>query len=284
MKMFTYEGLRNEKFMAKPVTKKIRRANPAVKKSLNWLWGKNSVLDTLKAGRWRVYELFITSEARDWLSSMLSAPLATDIELHLVSNEELSKLAQTADHQGIVARVSKYPYVSLENFEKELVAAMTVSDPSPSQQPLVVLIDRIQDNFNFASLLRCCQYAGVNAVLVGEHCQSQVTTQISRLSDGAVNHLSIVQSSDLQATAARLKELGLKLLAIDPAASESLEAVSLKIPMGLLVGSDSNGLTPSLLELCDHRLCIPGLGSASCLSPSISAGLVLYETRRQHRA
>jgi 23S rRNA (guanosine2251-2'-O)-methyltransferase len=278
--------------MAKQSAKKFRKTKPAVRKSLNWLWGRSGVFETLEAGRWRVYELFLTEEVFAQNKDFLAKQKANGVELEVMTSQKLTELAQATDHQGIVARVSKYPYDTLENFEKTLVADHSAL--SASAKPIAVLIDRVQDVFNFASLLRCCKHAGVGAVFVGEFCQCQVTTQVSRLSSGAVNHLSIVQSSDLLNTAKRLKELGLTLLAVDPASTQAIDHAGLDVSLGLLVGSDLHGLDPNLMALCDQRICIPSQNlpatshptanhQATQLSPSVSAGIVLYETRRQQR-
>lgn len=278
--------------MSKQPAKKFRKAAPAVRKSLNWMWGRSGVFETLEAGRWRVYELFVTDEVLAQNKDFLTKQKANGVELEVMTNQKLSELSQATDHRGIVARVSKYPYDTLENFENRLLAGNSVQ--TAPAKPIAVLIDRVQDVFNFASLLRCCKHAGVGAVFVGEFCQCQVTTQVSRLSSGAVNHLSIVQSSDLQITAKRLKELGLNLLAVDPASTQAIDHADLDVSLGLLVGSDLHGLDPNLMALCDQRVCIPSQNhsatnhqaknhQATVLSPSVSAGIVLYEARRQQR-
>lgn len=278
--------------MSKQPAKKFRKAAPAVRKSLNWMWGRSGVFETLEAGRWRVYELFVTDEVLAQNKDFLTKQKANGVELEVMTNQKLSELSQATDHRGIVARVSKYPYDTLENFENRLLAGNSVQ--TAPAKPIAVLIDRVQDVFNFASLLRCCKHAGVGAVFVGEFCQCQVTTQVSRLSSGAVNHLSIVQSSDLQITAKRLKELGLNLLAVDLASTQAIDHAGLDVSLGLLVGSDLHGLDPNLMALCDQRVCIPSQNhsatnhqaknhQATVLSPSVSAGIVLYEARRQQR-
>jgi 23S rRNA (guanosine2251-2'-O)-methyltransferase len=239
-----------------------------------------------------VYELFVTEEVLAQNKDLLAKQKANGVELEVITNQKLTELSQATDHQGIVARVSKYPYDTLESFENMLLAGKT-AQPNPAK-PIAVLIDRVQDVFNFASLLRCCKHAGVGAVFVGEFCQCQVTTQVSRLSSGAVNHLSIVQSSDLLNTAKRLKELGLTLLAVDPASTQAIDHAGLDVSLGLLVGSDLHGLDANLMTLCDQRVCIPSQNlpatnnptanhQTTQLSPSVSAGIVLYEARRQQR-
>lgn len=268
--------------MAKQQVKKFRKSAPG-KHQLNWLWGTSSVFETLSIGRWRVYELYVTAEIFDSNAELLKSKQKEGVELEVVSNAKLEELAQTLDHQGIVARVSKYPYHSLESLEANGLAVAQELD-SNRAQPLLVIIDRIQDTFNFASILRCCQSASVQAVITGEFCQAQVTTQIARASAGAVNHFPIIQSPDLAAAATKVKELGFSLIAPGPQASQAVCDASLKSPIALIIGGDTHALDPALLQLCDQQVSIPMLGPKTSLNSAVSAGILLYEVRRQQRA
>ncbi|MCY2985819.1 MAG: RNA methyltransferase [Planctomycetota bacterium] len=266
--------------MARQQVKKFRKSAPG-KHQLNWLWGRESVFETLNAGRWRVYELYVTAEVLEQNADLLKDKQKEGVELEVVSNSKLEDLVQTSDHQGIVARVSKYPYQTLESLEQTQPtnAAMLESN---SAQPLLVIIDRIQDTFNFASVLRCCQSAGVQAVITGEFCQAQITTQVARASSGAVNHFPIIQSPDLVVAATKVKELGFKLIAVSRTGQVVCDA-SLKTPIALVIGGDMHALDPALLMLCDEEVSIPMLGQKTLLNSAVSAGILLYEIRRQQR-
>jgi 23S rRNA (guanosine2251-2'-O)-methyltransferase len=241
------------------------------------------VFETLNAGRWRVYELYVTAEIFEQNAELLKSKQKEGVELEVVSIAKLEELAQTPDHQGIVARVSKYPYETLESLEA--TNPSVPNEPTSTVvQPLLVIIDRIQDTFNFASVLRCCQSAGVQAVITGEFCQAQVTTQIARASLGAVNHFPIIQSSDLVAAANKVKELGYQLIAAGPQSSQAICDSSLNTPIALVIGGDILQLDPALLQLCNQQVSIPMLGQKTSLNSAASAGILLYEIRRQQRS
>ncbi len=269
--------------MARQQVKKFRKSAPG-KHQLNWLWGRESVFETLHAGRWRVYELYVTAEVFEQNADLLKNKQKEGVELEVVSTAKLEELAQTSDHQGIVARVSKYPYQTLDILEQTQPMQPTHAATLEANivQPLLVIIDRIQDAFNFASVLRCCQSAGVQAVITGEFCQAQITTQIARASSGAVNHFPIIQSPDLVAAATKVKELGFKLIAVSQTSQAVCDA-SLKTPIALVIGGDMHALDPALLLLCDEQVSIPMLGQKTSLNSAVSAGIVLYEIRRQQR-
>jgi 23S rRNA (guanosine2251-2'-O)-methyltransferase len=269
--------------MARPQIKKFRKSAPS-KHQLNWLWGRESVFETLTARRWRVYELYVTAELFEQNTDFLKVKQKEGVELEVVTTARLEELAQTPDHQGIVARVSKFPYQTLDILEQttNIHATHATTTESNTTQPLLVIIDRIQDSFNFASVLRCCQSAGVQAVITGEFCQAQITTQIARASSGAVNHFPIIQAPDLISAATKVKQLGFKLIAVSQASRVVCDA-ALKTPIALVIGGDMHPLNPALLLLCDELISIPMIGPKTSLNSAVSAGILLYEIRRQQR-
>jgi 23S rRNA (guanosine2251-2'-O)-methyltransferase len=260
--------------------KRPRRKPPSGNQQLHWLWGRQSVVETLEANRWQVYELFVTTEVQHQYPDLLKAKQKEGVELEIVSSDRLTELSSTREHEGIVARVSKYPYAMMDDFADHLQLHNQTQE-SQSRKPIIVFLDRIQDTFNFATILRCCANAEVCAVIVGEHCQAQVTPQIARSSSGAVNYFPIFKTEDLAVAALSLKELGLALIAVDAKSDQSISDVDLNLPIALLIGNDPIGLDAKLLELCNVRANIPAFGKTTTLSPTVAAGVLLYETRRQ---
>jgi len=303
--------------MVKPNAKKIRKNGPSGSHQVNWLWGQQLVADTIEANRWQVYELFITAEVSHRYRPLLKSKNTERIEIEIVSESRLEELSKTAEHGGIVARVSKYPYESLENLRQLLqpVRVSLESDPTTStpndisvdatrlhpkdlkmpadrainpslllRQPLIVLVDRIQDTFVFASILRCCENAAVTGVIVGEFCQAQVTTQVARATEGAVNHFPIFRTESLVDAANSMKEVGFKLIAVDVLATQSLCETPLTSATAIFVGSEPVGIDPDLKSMCDHVVKIPSFGRSTSLPASVTAGILLYEIRRQQRS
>ena len=203
-------------------------------------------------------------------------------ELEVVSNSKLAELSQTPDHQGIVARVSKYPYETMESLESGLRTRLETVD-DVTLLPLVVLVDRLQDPFQFASILRSCECAGAFAVVIGEYCQAQVTTQVARASMGVVNQLVIVQTPNLVQAAGQLRATGLTLLACEPKSDQEVANCKLKRPIGLMMGSDAHGLDPALAALSDCKVRFPTYGKSNTQPTAVAAGILLYEIRRQQQ-
>lgn len=256
----------------------------------SWLWGYHAVCETLTADRWPVLELLVTQAAYERASQVLEEKVRRGIPLQIVPGQRLEELSKSTEHQGMLARLGPFPYTDMQKLEHDLKQALDVSATDridfaqPNRDvPLVVMCDRLQDGFNLGAILRCCDGANVSAVIVGEKSQAEMTPHVSRSSSGAINYLPIARTNDLVETALSLKALGLKLLAADANAAESMWDAELHSPSVLVIGSESHGVDERLLNICDERVLIPMHGRVSSLNAAVASGILLYEIRRQQR-
>ncbi|MEZ6134828.1 MAG: 23S rRNA (guanosine(2251)-2'-O)-methyltransferase RlmB [Pirellulaceae bacterium] len=245
----------------------------------SWLWGLHAVTETLATGTWPVHEIFANPKAFELSNELLRSKQACGIPLLIVDSERLQQLTGSSEHQGLAIRLGPFQYQTLASLTTRLSAP-----PDAASVPLVVICDRLQDGFNMGAILRCCDGANVMAVIVGEHCQADITPHVARSSSGAVNHLAIVQVADLVATVKLLQQQGLQVVAADANKQTSMWSSELTQPTVLIIGSEAQGVQPELLELCDQRLWIPMHGKVSSLNAAVAAGILLYEIRRQQQA
>lgn len=244
----------------------------------SWLWGKHAVLETLSAGRWPVREVFATEEAAREASDRFDSLANRGVSVQIVGRERLEELSKSSEHQGLVARLGAYAYGTLD----ELLASL--GQAGSQSRPLVVMCDRIQDSFNFGAILRCCDGAGVLAVVVGQRHQAAMTPHVIRSSSGAANHIPVIETDDLCAAAKRIAAGGATLIAADSNATQNLWQSDLKGFNLLILGSEAHGVAPELLALCDHRIAIPMAGHVDSLNVAVASGILLYEIRRQQQA
>jgi 23S rRNA (guanosine2251-2'-O)-methyltransferase len=259
--------------------KKPRRNKTSSGHVANWLWGQQSVCEMLEAKRWQTYELYVTNDFFLRHKDFLKDIKREGIEVEIALPDRLEELSSSGQHGGIIARVSKYPYVAEEIFIDALRVDLERASDS-KLKPLIVVIDRVQDNFHFASILRSCGMAAVSGVIVGEYCQARITPQISRLCAGAVNHFPIVQSTSLFETVRRVKELGLRLFACGDKPTQSVVDATLELPLALLIGSDAHGLDEGLVQICDQHISIPFFGKTVSMDSVVAASILLFEIRR----
>lgn len=250
-------------------SRKSRRRELQASHQKNWLVGKHAVVETLKANRWPVLEVFLQEGAELDESVADQANTVT-----VVSADRLTQLCHSQHHQGMAARMGDFPYRDVNWLQKQL----TTTDRSA---PLIVMCDRIQDAHNFGAILRCCDATNVTAIIIGSINQAAVTPQVSRSSAGAVNHLEVVACDDLLDVAKMIEASGIELAAASEKAQSPVWTCDLRKAVCLIIGSEAFGVDSELLATCNHQLGIPMLGQIDSLNAAVAAGILLYEIRRQ---
>ena len=239
-----------------------------------WIWGRNVVLETLRAGHWPIVELRLGDtlspenlESARRMATELKVPVCVE------SFVSLTKRCRSKEHQGYLAKMRPFPYTNLADVLDER-----------SVQLLYVLLDSIQDPYNFGAIVRSASVLGVNAVFVASEGQSEVTSQVARSSAGAVNHIPIVRVDDLVALAEQLQALDITLVASTQAAECPLFEFDFCRSCAMIFGNEGTGIRDPLLAVCDHRVCIPQTETMDSLNAAVSAGILFYEARRQRTA
>lgn len=239
-----------------------------------WIWGRNAVVETLQAGRWQILDLYLSNQLPDVLLSRVKADAA---RLGLVAVVEepgvLDKLCHTTEHQGFLARMTDFPY----SVEAATIAALPAS-------PFCVVLDGIQDPYNFGAIVRSAEVFGAHAVFIGETGQVGVTSMVVRSSAGAVNRVPIVRVADLMALSAALRGKGIQLVAASEKADGNLMDHDFKAGCAVVIGNEGVGPRQELMAQCDRVVKIPQVGHIGSLNAAVAAGIFFYEVRRQRDA
>lgn len=153
------------------------------------------------------------------------------------------------------------------------------------KDPLVLVLDGVQDPHNLGALLRTADCAGCAFVVITRKGSAPVTETVRRVAVGAAESLPIVQANNLRNALTRLKEGGVWIAGTsDHKASQSLYAARLTGPLALVLGAEGDGIRHLTAETCDFLVRIPMLGSVPCLNVSVAAGVCLFEAVRQRGA
>lgn len=236
-----------------------------------WLWGRHAVTETLAAGRWLPLELVLSTELdADLRDSVTATAVKLDIPIQTEPPTRLTQLSGARDHQGLLARMPPYPYRD----PAEAIAGAS----SPAY---FLILDAIQDPYNFGAICRVACVFGVDAVFIGSQSQVEVTSQVARSSAGAVNRLAICRVDDLADLARQLQSSGARLAATSPHASSSIDAAPLNKPLAMIIGNEGAGVRDELSALCDLTVSIPQVTSFDSLNAAVSTGIVCYEVLRQ---
>ena len=154
---------------------------------------------------------------------------------------------------------------------------------SLESNPIVVLLDGLEDPRNFGAILRTCEAVGVDAVVIPKKRSVQVTDTVRKTSTGAADLVNVIQVSNLNNTIHSLKQKGFWIVGLEADGPSDYFDLDLVMPVVLVVGSEGSGLSRLVKENCDFVASIPMLGQISSLNASVAAALLLYEALRQRR-
>jgi 23S rRNA (guanosine2251-2'-O)-methyltransferase len=240
------------------------------------LCGRQPVRETLRAGRRQVFKLLLARGVKptERVADVLALAEQARVPVQAVDRKELEKLSGEANHQGLAAEVSAYPYVALEDLTE---AARQADAP-----PFLLLLDHIQDPQNLGSLLRSAEAVGIHGVILPERRAAGVTPAAVRASAGAAEHVRVAQVSNLVQAMRSLKEAGVWLAGLEATPRAQLYTeVDLRGPLGLVVGGEGERLARLVRETCDFLIRLPMWGQVESLNAGVAGGIALYEARRQ---
>jgi len=236
-----------------------------------WIWGRNVVLETVRAGRWPILELVVgerlTLTLPDGLQRLIEQ---SQIPFSVSTDDELTRLCRSADHQGFAARMAPFPCLTTAELTQRLPGLATV-----------VVLDRLQDPFNFGAIVRSASTLGIDGILIGEREQAEVNSQVARSSAGAINDIPIARTGSLTAGVDQWRQSGYQVVAASEKAERSLFEVDFNRSTVVIIGNEGRGVHPDLMSRCDTSVSIPMSGRVGSLNAAVAAGILFYEIRRQ---
>lgn len=237
------------------------------------VFGVQPVLEALRAGR-RVERVIMARGTGPKTRRVREAARRAGVMLVEAGREELARRARTDHHQGVVALLEPDDAGPVE--VDDLVDAAEAA----GEAPLIVLLDGIQDPQNLGAILRSAYVLGAHGAVLPKNRACAVTPAVIRASAGAALHLPVARVVNLKHALDRLRDRGVWSAAavMDGAVPSS---VRLDGPLALVVGSEAEGVRPTLAARCDDRVSIPMDADFDSLNVSVAAGILLYEARRQ---
>ncbi len=238
--------------------------------------GRQAVRELLIAGNRRVHEIWIAGDVETDESAILGDIVelarANRVPVQQVAKRRLDMQARSEAPQGVLARAAPLPEVELDQFLRR----------RPGKPPFLVAVDGVTDPGNLGALLRCCDGAGVNGVVLPRHRAVHVTPTVAKAAAGAVEHVPMALAGGLPAALARMKDAGIWVVGLDDDAERSLFELGDLATEGicLVLGAEGAGLSRLVRERCDLIVSIPMRGRLSSLNVSAAAALACYEVTR----
>jgi 23S rRNA (guanosine2251-2'-O)-methyltransferase len=243
------------------------------------LYGRQPVRETLRAGRRQMFKLLLARgmEPAGIVAEILSLAKQAHVPVQAVDRRELDKLGEEVNHQGLAAEVSGYPYA-------ELAALFDVARQA-AELPFLLLLDHVQDPQNLGSLLRTAEAVGVHCVVIPGRRAAGVTPAAVRASAGAAEHVRVAQVTNLVRTMEQLKAGGIWLAGLEALPEAQLYTqAELTGSLGLVIGSEGQGLARLVRETCDFLIRLPMHGQVGSLNAGVAGAVALYEIHRQRAA
>ncbi|WP_294495143.1 23S rRNA (guanosine(2251)-2'-O)-methyltransferase RlmB [Anaerosporobacter sp.] len=234
--------------------------------------GRNPVLEAFRAGK-TVDRLFILDGCQDGpVKSILREAKKCDTIINFVKKERLDQLSETGKHQGVIAYTAAYDYATVEDI---LQIAKDKDEP-----PFIIVLDNIEDPHNLGAMIRTANQAGAHGIIIPKRRAVGLTATVAKVSAGAINYTPVAKVTNLAVTIEELKKEGLWFVCADMD-GEVMYKLDLKGPIGLVIGSEGEGVGRLVKEKCDFIAKIPMLGNIDSLNASVAMGVLSYEIVRQ---
>jgi 23S rRNA (guanosine2251-2'-O)-methyltransferase len=191
---------------------------------------------------------------------------------------QIDRLANSKDHQGVVALAAARAAADLEDI------LANANGAGHGQSGLIVLLDGVEDPHNLGAIIRTALAAGAHGVVIPERRAAGLTDTVARASAGALAHLPVAKVTNLVRTMEELKKAGYWLVGLDERGDKNYTEVDYTSPVGIVLGSEGQGLHELTRKRCDFVVSLPTTGPVKSLNVSVAAGVVLFEALRQRNA
>jgi 23S rRNA (guanosine2251-2'-O)-methyltransferase len=235
----------------------------------NRICGVHAVYEALASQRHPIERIHISREARSpKLKEIIDLARERGVPVRKEERTILDRMSDGAVHQGIIAISGALKYGDFDALFK-------------SENPLVVVLDGIEDPHNLGAVMRTAEACQASGVVVPERHSAPLTATVIKASAGASAYVPVIRVKNLVSAIDEMKERGLWIVGVDPAGTQSWTEFDYKGATALVLGGEHRGLRRLVREHCDVLVRIPMLGNISSLNISVAAGVVLYEVVRQ---
>lgn len=237
------------------------------------LYGLHPVAEAIRSGTRRLDAVLVLRGRQDArLKEVLEACQAAGIPVRMESKEQLTRLARTDAHQGIVAMVVERGYAALEDLTPR------------GEHRFLLALDGVEDPHNLGALLRTADGAGVDGVILPERRSAQVNATVVKTSAGAAEHVRIARVTNIVRSLEELKRENVWCVGLDERGTQNYDEFDFRCHCAVVLGGEGSGLHELVRKTCDFLLRIPMAGQVSSLNVSVAGAVVLYEAARQRRA
>lgn len=230
-----------------------------------YIYGKNVAEEAIKNNK-KIQKAYIYKNFND--KNLISAIQNLKICINFCEKFELDKLVK-GNHQGIILSVPDYKYCHLEELLYE-------------DNPLLVILDHLEDPHNLGAIIRTCEAAGVDGIIIPKDRSVDVNSTVIKVSAGAIENIKICMVTNLSQTMDNLKKKGFWIVGTDMD-GEDYTKIDYKGKIAIVIGNEGSGMSKLTENNCDFIATIPMNGKINSLNASVAAGIIIFEAIKQRR-
>ena len=232
--------------------------------------GRNSIYELLKTDK-EIDKILVQKDLKDDASKrLINIIKANKVKVQLVDKYIIEKESESKRHQGFIAYTSDYKYFDIEDV---IVSAQ-------DKDGFIVVLNEVLDPHNLGSIIRVCECAGVDGIVIAKDRSASVNDTVMRISQGALNHIKVARVTNINVAIDKLKDNGYWVYGAE-ANGEEIYSANLKGKLCLVIGGEDSGVKRLTKEKCDGIVSIPMFGKINSLNASVACGIAVYEAVRQ---
>ena len=232
--------------------------------------GRNSVYELLKTDK-EIDKVLVQKDLKDEASKrLINVMRSHKVKVQLVDKYVIEKESESKRSQGFIAYTSDYKYFDVYDILEDV----------KDKDGFVVVLNEILDPHNLGSIIRVCECAGVDGIIIGKDRSASVNDTVMRISAGALNHVKVARVTNINTAIDTLKDNGFWVYGAEVGGQEIYKA-DLKGKLCLVIGGEDSGVKRLTKEKCDGIISIPMFGKVNSLNASVACGIAVYEVVRQ---
>ena len=228
------------------------------------VYGKNSCKEYLKNSK-EVKKIYLSNNFNDKDLNLILKNL--EITPKILDKNELDRLAD-GNHQGIIIDIGEYSYTPIEDIMKD--------------NGLIIMLDHLEDTHNFGAIIRTCEAAGVDGIIIPKDRSVGVNSTVMKTSSGAATNMKICMVNNLVNTIKYLQKNNYWIVGTD-FDGENYTDIDYNMNTCIVIGNEGKGISELVKKSCDFNVSIPMNGKVNSLNASVAAGILIYEVLRQRR-
>jgi len=232
------------------------------------IYGKNVVKDYLENNK-KIYSIKLANNFDD--EEIFELIKKRNINVEKIDIKKINNI-ESGNHQGIIADVEEYSYIDINEIYDNI-----------NSNTLIVILDHIEDTHNFGAIIRTCEAAGVDYIVIPNDRAVKVNSTVIKTSAGSINNIKIAAVANINNVINKLKENGVWIAGTTLGNGEEYTQIDYNIPIAIVLGNEGKGISKLTGDLCDFLIKIPMYGKINSLNVSVATGIVIYEIIRQRK-